>query len=213
MRYIVVALSSEASVFINSFKLKLIEKKPFKIYKNNDTFLVVSGIGSINSAIATTYLLTKYSAKEDDFILNIGLAASSFECEIGDVFSISKVIKHENSSIIKLNGEKKLTTFSTPQNSKVVKNSLIDMEGYGFAKAAVKFSKNVKILKVVSDFCEDRILEKVEVERLMKKVLEYNLKKEKLNNSFIGILDGKIGNIDYKELKREYHEKCYSNRS
>ncbi len=31
-------------------------------------------------------------------------------------------------------------------------------------------------------------------------------KAQKRNASFIGILDGKIGDMDYKEMRKEYHE-------
>ncbi len=170
MRYISVALQSEANPIVEYLALRKVDDKRFKIYKNENNYLIITGMGSISSAMATTYLLTKYKANKEDKVLNIGLAGSSFECEIGDVFSVSKVIDYESKSILQLSGEKKLTTFNSPQNSKVVKNSLVDMEGYGFVKASQKFTKNVEILKVVSDFCEDRILEKVEIERLMKKV-------------------------------------------
>lgn len=171
MRFITTALYSEASSIIDYLSMKKIDNERFKIFKNHDSYLIITGIGSLNSAIATTYLLSKYEASREDRVLNIGLAGSSFECKIGDVFRVSKVIDYESKSILQLNGDKKLTTFNSPQNEKKVKNSLVDMEGYGFAKASLKFSKNVEIIKVVSDFCEDRILSGDEVERLMKKIL------------------------------------------
>ena len=172
MRFITTALYSEATAIIEHLGMEKVVDDRFKVFKNHDSYLIVSGMGSLNSAIATTYLLSEFKACKDDKVINIGLAGSSFECGKGDVFTVSKVIDYESKSILQLSGEKKLTTFNSPQNSKVVKNSLVDMEGYGFVKASHKFTKNVEILKVVSDFCEDRILSKDEAKSLMMKVLE-----------------------------------------
>jgi len=172
VKYITVALMSEAKVLIEHLNLKRVNDKKFKIYYSDDIYLIISGIGSLNSSIATTYLLTKYKAKEDDEVLNLGICGSTFECKYGDIFSVRQVIDYESKVIFKLDGEKKLTTFNTPQNEKKVKNSLIDMEGFGFTKSARIFSKNVKILKVVSDFCDDEILSGEEVYKLMKNILK-----------------------------------------
>ena len=63
----VVALRSEATLIINFFRMKLKSNcKLFKIYCNLDEShcLVISGIGKINSAAATTYLSQKTSLKE-----------------------------------------------------------------------------------------------------------------------------------------------------
>jgi len=163
---------SEARVLIERFNLKRVENKRFRVFCGDDIYLIISGIGSLNSSIATTYLLTKYNAKEGDEVLNLGMCGSTFECEIGSVFSVRQVLEYESGSIFKLDGKMKLTTFNSPQNEKKVKNSLVDMEGYGFTKAAKNFSKNVKILKVVSDFCDDRILSGDEVDGLMRKLIK-----------------------------------------
>ena len=172
MKFIVVALMSEARVLIDSFNLKRVDDKRFKVFCGDDMCLIISGIGSLNSSIATTYLLTKYKAKEGDEVLNLGICGSTFECEIGSVFSVRQVLEYESGSIFKLEGQKKLTTFNTPQNEKKVKNSLVDMEGYGFTKAARVFSKNIKIFKVVSDFCDDKILSGEEVYGLMREIVK-----------------------------------------
>lgn len=179
MNFYSIALKAEATPFIEKFELIKSSDSLFEIYENSDTKLVISGMGSINSSIATTYLLTKYNATTSDNITNIGIAGCSFDANIGDSFYINKVIFYESNSIDLLPKQegkiyKKLTTFSTPQNDKTkVKNSLIDMEAYGFIKSAKKFieKENITIIKVVNDFVEDTIPSHEKIYKLIKKIL------------------------------------------
>ena len=50
---IVMATMFEAKPFIESIPLEQVEKNPFSLYKNNNTFLILSGIGKANAAMAT----------------------------------------------------------------------------------------------------------------------------------------------------------------
>ena len=174
MRFYSIALFSEAKPLIDGFNLKKSSDKLFGIYENTDTKLIITGMGSINSSIATTYLLTKYDAKQEDFAFNLGLAGANFDCQIGDIFEVSKVIDYGSKSILTLPLKgKKLTTFSSPVSRCDIKNTLVDMEGYGFLKSSKKFIKveNIMIKKVVSDFLDEKVLEKEEVYKLIKNLL------------------------------------------
>jgi len=166
MNFYSIALKAEATPLIEKFELVKSSDSLFNIYENSDTKLIITGIGAINSSIATTYLLTKYNATSHDSITNIGVCGCSFEANIGDSFFVNKVICYDTNSIELLPKQedkiyKKLTTFSTAQSDKsIVKNSLIDMEACGFLKSAKKFidKENITIIKTVSDFVDDSIL-------------------------------------------------------
>jgi len=179
MRFYTIALFCEAKPFIEHFALKKSDDKLFKIYENSDIKLIISGVGNINACLATTYMLTKYNASKEDFAFNFGIAGANFSCNIGDVFEVSKVIDFSSKSILLLprkneNKAKKLTTVALPTVKIDIKNTLVDMEGYGFLKAAKKFIKsdeNIMIKKVVSDFLEDVKLDKDQVSNFVKNIL------------------------------------------
>ena len=177
MNFYSVALNCEAQAIIDALGLIKSTHTPFSIYENKNTKLIISGIGVINTAMATTYLLTKFDAKKDDTIINIGIAGASFEANKGEFYFVNKIIYHDKVLQLSKNSDKtykKLTTFDTPQNDKKkIKNSLVDMEGYGFFVAAKKFiaSENIQVLKVVSDMVEDTIPLEKEVVSLIEKLV------------------------------------------
>ena len=179
MNFYSIALKAEAKPLIEEFKLKKSSNSLFEIYENSDTKLIITGMGVINSSIATTYLLTKYTISPHDNITNIGIAGCSFKANIGECFYINKVICYDSKSIELLPKKedkiyKKLTSFSTPQDDKtIVKNSLIDMEACGFIKSAKKFidKENITIIKVISDFVDDSIPSHESIYKIIKKIL------------------------------------------
>ena len=65
---IVVAYFKEAKPLIDCFNLKKTNDK-FSIYENGQISLIISNQGKINSAIATTYLL---STRKISHIINFG---------------------------------------------------------------------------------------------------------------------------------------------
>ena len=72
---IVTALFPEAKPIIEKYDLTPMGGDlMFPIYQKNGYFLVVSGIGKINSAIATTYLHLKSGESRNQPFLNIGIA-------------------------------------------------------------------------------------------------------------------------------------------
>ncbi|AKX33960.1 5'-methylthioadenosine/S-adenosylhomocysteine nucleosidase [Spiroplasma litorale] len=62
---------AEATIINNNFVL--IEKEPFLVYKNNKSYLTITGIGLINSATCLSCLISKYDI---DYFINIGTACS-----------------------------------------------------------------------------------------------------------------------------------------
>lgn len=164
MRYIVTALQSEAQPIIDYLNLRRKEDKNFPIFTNLDTTLIVSGMGKINSAIAVTYI------KPIHKIINIGICGSGSH-RIGNLYKIKKIIDKSNQKVIHINNNgEPLTCVDTPQNSpNLFKNSLVDMESFGFYQAARKFveKENILIYKIVSDNISDTILTPKEVHDLI----------------------------------------------
>jgi len=148
LKAIVSAFYKEVAPIIKHYKLKKINS-PFDIFKNDEIIVIISGIGKINSAIATTYLLNNYDI---DFIINFGIAGSK-SFKIGEIFLINKINKNLYPDIL----------YSHPFNESEIICSdevvtdgnfkLVDMESEGFFKASTKFLplENIFILKIVSD--------------------------------------------------------------
>ncbi|MCB1140848.1 MAG: hypothetical protein H7A24_07150 [Leptospiraceae bacterium] len=183
MIYIVTALAGEAIPLINAFKLKKdISYTRFDVFKNEDIKLILTGVGKIRSAIATTYLLTKENPRPEDRILNFGICGSSIqEYQTGKMFLINKIQDHSTGRSFYPETEfrhnypeERILTFDKPVKRKdwsEFPNILVDMEASGFYEAAsLHFhSHRIHLLKIVSD----------------------HLKGEKLTGSFVQGLVGK----------------------
>lgn len=171
MRYIVTALYSEAKPLIDFFNLIKHDDPYFPIFQNNQIILIVSGIGKINAAIATTYLLANRKTNPK-LVLNLGICGSSYAThQIGELFEIKKIIDQSSSKVIHLTDKNLFQTatlacFDTPQNDpSKLQNRLIDMESFGFYQSSKKFLKSdaIHLIKVVSDKISDTILSPNEV--------------------------------------------------
>ncbi len=155
---------SEAQPIIEFLNLTKKEDKNFQIFSNHDTTLIISGMGKINSAIAVTYI------KPNNKIINIGICGSSSH-KIGELYKIKKIIDKSNQKVIHINKDgETLTCVDTPQNNpNEFKNTLVDMESFGFYQAARKFVKkeDIELYKIVSDNISDTILTTKEVHDLI----------------------------------------------
>ncbi len=169
---VVCALLTEGEALIEKYSMKIVEKKPFLLFENEDISLIISGIGKINAAIATTYLLQKESFYK---VLNIGICASKNKDDLYKIFSIKSVIDFasEKKYLLKNDGAT-ITTVDNPSiNPSNIKSSLADMEASGFLLAAKKFLpiKNIEIIKIVSDNFDNSIPQREFVKKLMGKVV------------------------------------------
>ena len=145
---IISAFYKEVAPIIKHYNLKKIDA-PFEIFANSEIIVIISGIGKINSAIATTYLLSKYKI---DFIINFGIAGSK-DKDIGEIFLINKINNKLFPDIL----------YSHPFNESEIICSdevitsgdyqLVDMESEGFFRSATKFLplEHIFIIKIVSD--------------------------------------------------------------
>ncbi len=145
---IVCAYLKEAKPLIEYFGLKKRNDK-FLIYENEKISLIISGQGKLNSAVATTFLL---STREISHIINFGIAGSS-EYKIGEIFLVNKINDNLFPDILISHPfrESEIICFDEVVTGGNYK--LVDMESEGFFKAAVKFLKShqIHLIKVVSD--------------------------------------------------------------
>jgi len=157
------ALFSEAKPLINYFNLKQFDTKPYKIFKNKDIVLTVSGIGKDNTIDALNLVFNKYKF---DKAFNVGTAGSGDKTiNIGEIFCTNQVIDK-----IKYCD---LQTVQTAQNS-IKDDMLYDMEAKYFIEICEKHlpKKSIFVLKVVSDHCDDKILSKDIVYSLIDKSIK-----------------------------------------
>lgn len=181
MKIIVTALHCEAIPIIEALKM---EKSGilnnFDVYSNGGDFLVISGVGRLKSAIATTALLTRLSAMHNlrkSVVFNVGICGAKPEYLIGDLlfpyriscnnsrrsFYPDLLIKHNLKEASLFSAERPV--FSQTE----LQADCVDMESYGFFEAASSFLTTSQIfaLKVVSDHCENKRLSKKEVSDLI----------------------------------------------
>jgi len=185
MNYLVTALAGEAIPLINSFKLKKdITYTKFDVFKNEDTRLIVSGIGKIRSAIATTTLLINEPPQPEDRILNIGICGCGVkEYKTGEFFLINKIDDYSSrksfypETVFKHSfQEERIITFDravTKKDFKELPQCLVDMEASGFYEAASHHfqSHKVHILKIISDHLRGEKLTGSFVQGLMEKII------------------------------------------
>ena len=171
MLYIVTALYIEAKPLISLFNLKKDNSyTKFQVFSNENVKLIISGTGKVKSATALTYLISKEDIKRNDYIVNIGFAASNKNSQLGDIVCISKIQNAYSDfdfypeMIYKHNFlEGSLTTFDSIVEKKIENIEYIDMEAYGFFQTASIFFKKDKImvLKIVSDILKDKVEDRV----------------------------------------------------
>jgi hypothetical protein len=157
----VIALRAEAKPLIDTLNMKLVENKSlFPIYANEETghALVISGMGSIKSAAAATFLKTYLKINDYSAWINLGIAGF-FKGPIGDIYQANKVVLKESGAaffpglrLSKQIPSAILFTVSKPENGYKEK-VLYDMEAAGFCEMAPSFSCNelTYVIKIVSD--------------------------------------------------------------
>jgi len=145
---IVCAYLKEAKPLIKYFNLKKINDK-FQIYENENISLIISDRGSLNSAIATTYLL---STREINHIINFGIAGSS-EYKVGEIFLVNKINDNLFPDILISHPFRESEIKCFDEVVTEGKYKLVDMESEGFFKAGIKFLKahQIHLIKIVSD--------------------------------------------------------------
>ena len=160
---LVIALNIEATKIIELYKLKKNSsyQNIFTIYSNLDLniWLVVSGIGNVNTAAATMYLYQTSPKNNKNIWVNIGMGGCKYS-KVGSIFNIKKVTfktkeKVENfytSSLINTRVPiNEVINVDSTESSFVNKNSIYEMEAYGFIKVVEKFCNRelICIIKII----------------------------------------------------------------
>ncbi|MBL09509.1 MAG: hypothetical protein CL402_03155 [Acidiferrobacteraceae bacterium] len=156
---IVTALLAEAKPIIELYNLTPMGGNLiFPIYQKNNYFLVVSGIGKINSAIATTYLHLKSGESRNQPFLNIGIAGH--HRPIKGMPVVANKITEKNSGDTKYPPQ---IIFESLQRSHLITvdkresmyetDAAYDMEGYAFYISALRYTtaELAQSLKIISD--------------------------------------------------------------
>lgn len=152
MKLIHVALFIEAKPLIQHYNLKQYDTKPFKIFKNDSIVLIVSGVGEANTNNALSQIFEKYEIHQ---AFNIGTAASGTKTiALNSLFCTNKRNQKVDFMPCK--------SVSVPQKELVHEEVLYDMESEFFIKQCEKYldQKEIWVLKIVSDYCEDRVFQK-----------------------------------------------------
>ncbi len=164
-RYIFVATKTEAQAFVELFGLKKNKRNGYTVYHDNSENIevIVSGVGVANAANAAKAFT---SLKNSGAVYNVGIAAAPSKYPIGSVEKIGSILYHDKT--ITLEAGATLQTLDTPCSE--YKNTLVDMEGFGFASIL----PDITLYKIVSDHFEPRNLTKEGVKNLIKEALVSN---------------------------------------
>ena len=170
LKILIFATLEEANPLINKLKINQVFEKPFKVFKNNELIVIISGIGKIRATAACAYAIGEFGKSNEYEILNIGAAGSlNSSFSIGDIRTIEMVAdctethvksKIKTPTIQGLKSATLLTSDVTILSLDTRKNlshygELVDMEGFAIAKTAAIFGKKVSFLKIVSDTPEN----------------------------------------------------------
>ncbi|WP_372369416.1 hypothetical protein [Candidatus Uabimicrobium sp. HlEnr_7] len=154
----VVALQAEATAIIKFYKLKLYLEVPFKIYRGENKWLVVSGIGKINSAAATSYLCCLANDDMHQIWLNVGIAGH-IDLPVGTAIIghkiVDKVTQKKWYPPLLIDTEITTAEIITVDIAETgyPTSSVYEMEAAGFYSIATKFSTSelVHCFKIISD--------------------------------------------------------------
>ncbi len=164
---LVMATMVEAKPFVRGMDLKELEKKPFPVFKNDNSILVVSGIGKANAAMATAYCCQEF---KPSCICNLGAAgASGLSQPLGEIYHIDKIIEYDRPKLtsdeLTVQQPDILDRFPTatlstsdraiidPKERKEISvfSDLMDMEGASVVQACRIFETKCYVFKFVSD--------------------------------------------------------------
>jgi len=168
MVIIVCALHCEAKPLITHFGLRGEKMRaPFDLYRGDEHFLLVTGVGRLKAAISVSSFLSKF--EEISALVNIGICGGNKEDPLGELYLINKVTDvalaksfYPQMLMRSELAEATISTFDRPvafQNTPANSFWLADMEASGIWQAANAFieSEKIQFLKIVSDhLCHER---------------------------------------------------------
>jgi len=95
---LIMATLLEAKPFVSGLGLEPLCKKPFRVFRNDDQALVISGIGKAHAAAATSYGCLTFSPKAT---INTGAAgALDTTRSVGGIYQIKRITEHDRPNIL-----------------------------------------------------------------------------------------------------------------
>lgn len=173
MVFLCTAIYDMAEPFIKKLNLKKdLKFNKFQVFKNIDTYVLITGYGKISAAIAVTYLLSQLDINEADFLVDIGTCISmNIEMPASRIFFANKIVEYETEKCFYPDmlykhplSENSIQTVQYPINSydqiklKKPKVQLLDTEASGIYEAASVFLKpnQISFIKIVSNYNNDK---------------------------------------------------------
>ncbi len=159
MLNLVCALNCEAQPIIKALKLKRIQgKSPFPIYRAGQTWLIVSGTGRIQAAIASAWLQGRSGPEMSRAWLNVGIAGHA-SLPVGKGLLAHKVSDGTNRETwypqlcFRFPGDTAQVTSHDAPDTDYAPGGMHDMEAAGFMSATTRFSslELIHCYKVISD--------------------------------------------------------------
>jgi adenosylhomocysteine nucleosidase len=93
MKLIIMATFLEAKPFLELMSFTRLDQTPFPAFQQDDTILVISGIGKVNAAMTATYCCINF---RPDHVFNFGAAgATSSSAFLGDIYQIGTAIEYD----------------------------------------------------------------------------------------------------------------------
>ena len=170
----------EASPFITKLQLKKdLNSHKFQIFKNEESILIITGVGKIKAAIAVTYLFSKFPPKDSDLLLNIGVCGTKEKAvDIGTVFFCNKIVENDTKRTFYPDmlfnhpfEETSIETVSSALNHDGIKleGQLVDMEASGVYQSASIFMQahQVSFVKIVSDYLNIENISQSQISKLI----------------------------------------------
>jgi len=154
----VCALHCEAKPVIDYYRLRKTAGAVFDVYRGDDMLCIVSGVGKLASAAATSWVAASCGDEAALAWINLGIAGAADD-EIGAAFLLNKVIDADSG---KRYYPVPVAAAQFPGNACLTRGQpgfdyradcLFDMEASGFMQAALYFSSAelVQGIKIVSD--------------------------------------------------------------
>ena len=160
MTGLVVALWSEARPLIDRFELRpeTATAGPYRVYRGDEVSVIVSGVGKIAAAAATSYLFAATGSVRDRPWINFGIAGHGSR-PIGEGILASKVEDRSSGRVWYpcplFESPAALCPVSTVDRveERYAGDVAYEMEAAGFFATAVRFSlaELVQVYKVISD--------------------------------------------------------------
>ncbi len=159
MIFLVTALPSEARPLVKYFGLKGTDApSPYRIHRSDEITLVVTGVGRISSASATSYVFARSGEPRNRPWINVGIAGHP-TAEIGSAWLARRISDESDRrawypSLVFDPGIPTAEVVTVDQaESRFERDALYDMEASAFFAIASRFAlvELVQVLKVVSD--------------------------------------------------------------